>query len=200
MSQHPVVLAAMREAIDRFGAGAGSTRNIPAAYDYQLLLEQELADLHGKDDALLYTSGCVANAAALSTLAGQIWDCIVFCDAANHASIIEGIGHSGAECQIFRHNNPVDLEERLMTVAIFSGMSKTRPDRPRDMNQLAKRIVDLSVGEETEEQPVEREKNPHAVALGKLGGQRGGKVRAERLTAARRTGNTFDGGGWMDRQ
>ena len=66
-------------------------------------------------------------------------------------------------------------------------MSKTRPARPRDMNQLAKRIVDLSVGDETEEQPVEREKNPHAVALGKLGGQRGGKVRAERLSAEKRT-------------
>jgi len=66
-------------------------------------------------------------------------------------------------------------------------MSKTRPPRPRDMNQLAKRIVDLSVGEESEEQPVEREKNPHAVALGKLGGQHGGKARAERLTAAKRS-------------
>ena len=64
---------------------------------------------------------------------------------------------------------------------------KTRPPRPRDMNQLAKRIVDLSVGEETEEQPVEREKNPHAVALGRLGGQRGGKARAERLTATKRS-------------
>jgi hypothetical protein len=66
-------------------------------------------------------------------------------------------------------------------------MNKTRPDRPRDMNQLAKHIVDLSVGEETEEQPVERKKNPHAVALGKLGGQRGGKVRAERLSATKRS-------------
>jgi hypothetical protein len=71
--------------------------------------------------------------------------------------------------------------------AILSGMSKTRPPRPRDMNQLAKRIVDLSVGEETEEQPIEPEKNPHAVALGRLGGQRGGKARAERLTAAKRS-------------
>ena len=69
----------------------------------------------------------------------------------------------------------------------MSGMSKTRPTRPRDMNQLAKRIVDLSVGEETEEETVEREKNPHAVALGRLGGQRGGKVRAERLTPAKRS-------------
>lgn len=71
--------------------------------------------------------------------------------------------------------------------AIFSGMSKTRPPRPRDMNQLAKRIVDLSIGEETEEQPTVREKNPHAVALGRLGGQRGGKARAERLTATKRS-------------
>jgi hypothetical protein len=71
--------------------------------------------------------------------------------------------------------------------AILSGMSKTRPDRPRDMNQLAKRIVDLSVGEETEKQPIERKKNPHAVALGRLGGQRGGKARAERLTSAKRS-------------
>jgi 5-aminolevulinate synthase len=116
MSQHPVVLAAMREAIDRFGAGSGSTPNIPGTRDYDVLLEQELADLHGKDDALLYTSGYVANAAAIFTLAGRIWDCIVFCDAANHASIIEGIGHSGAECRLFRHNDPVDLEDRLMGV------------------------------------------------------------------------------------
>jgi 5-aminolevulinate synthase len=91
-------------------------RTFPETRDYHVLLEQELADLHGKDDALLYTSGYVANAAAISTLAGRIWDCIVFCDAANHASIIEGIGHSGAECRIFRHNDPVDLEDRLMGV------------------------------------------------------------------------------------
>jgi hypothetical protein len=71
--------------------------------------------------------------------------------------------------------------------AILAGMSKTRPPRPRDMNQLAKRIVDLSVGEDTEEQPIEREKNPHAVALGRLGGQRGGKARAERMAPAQRS-------------
>src|ERR1700741_2257811 len=87
MSQHPVVLAAMREAIDRFGAGTGGTRNILGTRDYQLLLEQDLADLHGKDDALLYISGYVANAAALSTLAGRIWDCIVFCDGLNRALV-----------------------------------------------------------------------------------------------------------------
>jgi hypothetical protein len=66
-------------------------------------------------------------------------------------------------------------------------MSKTRPPRPRDMNQLARRIVDLSVGDAIEEEPIEREKNPHAVALGRLGGQRGGKARAERLAPAKRS-------------
>ena len=71
-------------------------------------------------------------------------------------------------------------------MGIFAGM-KTHPPRPRDMNQLAKRIVDLSVGEATEEPPADREKNPHAVALGRLGGQRGGKARAERLSSAKRS-------------
>ena len=78
-----------------------------------MLLEKELADLHGKERALLFTSGYVANEAAISTLAGQISDCIVFSDAANHASMIQGIRHSGAQYQIFRHNDPVDLENRL---------------------------------------------------------------------------------------
>ena len=79
-----------------------------------MLLENELADLHGKERALLFTSGYVANEAAISTLAGQISDCIVFSDAANHASMIQGIRHSGAQYQIFRHNDPVDLENRLV--------------------------------------------------------------------------------------
>ncbi len=113
MSQHPKVIAAMHEAIDAVGAGSGGTRNISGTTHYHVELESELADLHGKEAALLFTSAYVANDATLSTLLKLVPGTVVFSDEKNHASIIEGIRHGRCEKRIFRHNDVADLEAKL---------------------------------------------------------------------------------------
>ena len=113
MGQHPVVLAAMHEALDATGAGSGGTRNISGTTVWHKQLEQELADLHGKEAALVFTSAYIANDATLSTLRTIFPGLIIYSDALNHASMIEGVRRGGGEKRIFRHNDVAHLRELL---------------------------------------------------------------------------------------
>lgn len=122
MGQNADVLAAMHGALDRSGAGAGGTRNISGTNRNHIQLETELADLHGKEAALIFTSGWISNLAALGTLGRLLPGCAIFSDALNHNSMIEGIRRSGAERFIFRHNDAAHLDELMSTVA---------PERPK---------------------------------------------------------------------
>ena len=117
MGQNKKVIDEMKKALDTCGAGSGGTRNISGTTHHHVLLEKELADLHKKESALLFTSGYISNEATLSTLASTLENCIVFSDELNHSSMIQGIRSSGATKIIFKHNDVNDLREKISNIS-----------------------------------------------------------------------------------
>jgi 5-aminolevulinate synthase len=122
MGRNPQVLNKMHETLDKYGAGAGGTRNISGHNQHAIALEKTLADLHAKEAALVFTSCYVANDATLATLGSKFPNCVILSDSMNHASMIQGIRHSGAKKMVFKHNDMVDLENKLASLP---------PDQPK---------------------------------------------------------------------